>query len=996
PGSRAPGSGNPLPAPPPAGEVLPPPTLPRSARRLPPPSALRSAGGARAGRGAGAAPVMSGPRAGFYRQELNKTVWEVPQRLQGLRPVGSGAYGSKVAVKKLSRPFQSLIHARRTYRELRLLKHLKHENVIGLLDVFTPATSIEDFSEVYLVTTLMGADLNNIVKCQALSDEHVQFLVYQLLRGLKYIHSAGIIHRDLKPSNVAVNEDCELRILDFGLARQADEEMTGYVATRWYRAPEIMLNWMHYNQTVDIWSVGCIMAELLQGRALFPGNDCILDDGWAGGGASSGRGLVGAGPRQGGASSGRGLVGAGPRRGGASSGRGLVGAGPHIDQLKRIMEVLGTPSPEVLAKISSEHARTYVQSLPPMPQKDLRTIFRGANPLAVDLLGRMLVLDSDQRVSAAEALAHAYFSQYHDPDDEPEAEPYDESPEAKERTLEEWKVLTYQERAGGGVTCARPGGRLVRGRGRGRASGPGSAAPGGGGGDPAEERRRGSSPRRRRARGARPGSPGDRGPRGAGRRRGGAQPAMSSPPPARRGFYRQEVTKTAWEVRAVYQDLQPVGSGAYGAVSAVDSRTGAKVAIKKLYRPFQSELFAKRAYRELRLLKHMRHENVIGLLDVFTPDESLDDFTDLWQTGLCSAGASQPALTQPSAPAPGLPLPPQPTRQGLPAPIAAPREGRCAGRAPWACPPRSDWHPPRSYLVMPFMAADLGKLMKHGQLSEDRVQFLVFQMLKGLKYIHAAGVIHRDLKPGNLAVNEDCELKILDFGLARQADSEMTGYVVTRWYRAPEVILNWMHYTQTVDIWSVGCIMAEMLTGKTLFKGSDHLDQLKEIMKVTGTPPEEFVQRLQSAEAKNYMESLPELEKKDFASILTNASPLAVNLLEKMLVLDAEQRVTAAEALAHPYFESLHDAEDDPKAQKYDEASDDMDRTLDEWKREWAGRAGAGRPGLVPSPAGVREEQTRPGLRLPGGGGSWHEPKASWQRSANRNRRWWEARSAGL
>ncbi|KAJ1062087.1 hypothetical protein K5549_008429 [Capra hircus] len=330
---------------------------------------------------------MSGPRAGFYRLELNKTLWEVPQRLQGLRPVGSGAYGSvcsaydtrlrqRVAVKKLSRPFQSLIHARRTYRELRLLKHLKHENVIGLLDVFTPATSLEDFSEVYLVTTLMGADLNNIVKCQALSDEHVQFLVYQLLRGLKYIHSAGIIHRDLKPSNVAVNEDCELRILDFGLARQADEEMTGYVATRWYRAPEIMLNWMHYSQTVDIWSVGCIMAELLQGKALFPGSDCILGS-----------------------------------------------------------------APAWLRAGGGEAARTYIQSLPPMPQKDLRSIFHGANPLAVDLLGRMLVLDSDQRVSAAEALAHAYFSQYHDPEDEPEAEPYDESMEAKERTVEELQFL---------------------------------------------------------------------------------------------------------------------------------------------------------------------------------------------------------------------------------------------------------------------------------------------------------------------------------------------------------------------------------------------------------------------------------------------------------------------------------------------------------------------------------------------------------------------------
>ncbi|KAF5907949.1 mitogen-activated protein kinase 11-like isoform X2, partial [Clarias magur] len=155
----------------------------------------------------------------------------------------------KVAIKKLSRPFQSLIHSRRTYRELRLLKHMKHENVIGLLDVFSPAASLEEFNEVYLVTNLMGADLNNIVKFQRLSDEHVQFLIYQLLRGLKYIHSAGLIHRDLKPSNVAVNEDCELRILDFGLARQTDDEMTGYVATRWYRAPEIMLNWMHYNQT---------------------------------------------------------------------------------------------------------------------------------------------------------------------------------------------------------------------------------------------------------------------------------------------------------------------------------------------------------------------------------------------------------------------------------------------------------------------------------------------------------------------------------------------------------------------------------------------------------------------------------------------------------------------------------------------------------------------------------------------------------------------------
>uniref|UniRef100_A0A4W4EUN6 mitogen-activated protein kinase n=1 Tax=Electrophorus electricus TaxID=8005 RepID=A0A4W4EUN6_ELEEL len=321
-------------------------------------------------------------RPTFYRQEVNKTIWEVPVRYQNLSPVGSGAYGSvcsafdektglKVAVKKLSRPFQSIIHAKRTYRELRLLKHMKHENVIGLLDVFTPATSLEQFSDVYLVTHLMGADLNNIVKCQKLTDDHVQFLIYQILRGLKYIHSADIIHRDLKPSNLAVNEDCELKILDFGLARHTDDEMTGYVATRWYRAPEIMLNWMHYNMT------GCTLLPTLDVKWSLPYY-------------------------------------------------------PH-QPLRMYLD------------LPNEEARNYINSLPQMPKRNFADVFLGANPLAVDLLEKMLVLDTDKRITAAEALAHSYFAQYHDPDDEPEAEPYDQSFESRELEIEEWKRLTYEE-----------------------------------------------------------------------------------------------------------------------------------------------------------------------------------------------------------------------------------------------------------------------------------------------------------------------------------------------------------------------------------------------------------------------------------------------------------------------------------------------------------------------------------------------------------------------
>merc|ERR1712223_1321786 len=346
-------------------------------------------------------------KSGFHSVELNKTVWEVPERYVNLTAIGSGAYGQvcsaedtslqgsdgkflRVAIKKIARPFQSAVHARRTYRELRMLKHMVHENIIGLLDCFTPQSILDQFADVYMVTHLMGADLNNIIKTQKLSDDHVQFLVYQIVRGMKYVHSAGIIHRDLKPSNIAVNEDCELKILDFGLARPTENEMTGYVATRWYRAPEIMLNWMHYHQTVDMWSVGCIMAEMLTGRTLFPGTD-------------------------------------------------------HIDQLTRILTLCGTPNEETLSKITSEEARNYIRSLNFMPRKNFSEVFKGANPLAIDLLEKMLDVDADRRITAEQALAHQYLAQYADPTDEPTSAPYDQTFEDLDLPVDQWKEYVWKE-----------------------------------------------------------------------------------------------------------------------------------------------------------------------------------------------------------------------------------------------------------------------------------------------------------------------------------------------------------------------------------------------------------------------------------------------------------------------------------------------------------------------------------------------------------------------
>ena len=199
--------------------------------------------------------------------------------------MGNGAYGhvwkvkeistGKIfALKKIFDAFQNPTDSQRTYREILVLKQLQHPHIINMEQVI-PSDNKKD---IYLVFEYMESDVFNVVSEGLLQEVHKRYIIYQTLKALKYIHSADLVHRDLKPSNLLLNSDCLTKICDFGLVRsvakteEEDPVLTENVATRWYRAPEVLLGSKDYDQKADMWSVGCITAEIITGKPLFPGN----------------------------------------------------------------------------------------------------------------------------------------------------------------------------------------------------------------------------------------------------------------------------------------------------------------------------------------------------------------------------------------------------------------------------------------------------------------------------------------------------------------------------------------------------------------------------------------------------------------------------------------------------------------------------------------------------------------------------------------------------
>lgn len=352
-------------------------------------------------------------------------VFNISQSFKVQKILGEGAYGivcsaihlptkTCVAIKKIE-PFEKTLFCLRTLREISLLNKFRgHENIIKLYDVQKPS-NYESFNEVYLVQEYMPSDLFKVIQNHTLSDLHCQYFTYQILRGLKMIHSANVIHRDLKPSNILVNDNCDLKICDFGLARLDNvgsppdniniSLLTEYVATRWYRAPEIMLSASQYSASIDVWSVGCILGEMLTHMPLFPGSD-------------------------------------------------------YRNQLTLIFELLGTPVGEDLESVKSQRARSYIKTLPFKVKLDIDAVVNNhphrikkvgnipVNPLALDLLKKLLVFDPSKRITVDEALEHQYLKTYHDPNDEPTTTPisYNEfhfDVPKNQLNLFELKMLTY-------------------------------------------------------------------------------------------------------------------------------------------------------------------------------------------------------------------------------------------------------------------------------------------------------------------------------------------------------------------------------------------------------------------------------------------------------------------------------------------------------------------------------------------------------------------------
>ncbi|KAL8431825.1 hypothetical protein ACSSS7_005033 [Eimeria intestinalis] len=302
-----------------------------------------------------------------------------------------------------------------------------------------------------------------------------------------------------------------------------------------------------------------------------------------------------------------------------------------------------------------------------------------------------------------------------------------------------------------------------------------------------------------------------------------------------------------------YDIVQKLGKGAYGVVwKSYDRRTNEVVALKKIFEAFHNATDAQRTFREIMFLQQLAgHENIVRLMNVLKADNDRD-----------------------------------------------------------------------IYLVFDFMETDLHAVIRAQILEAIHKQYIIYQLLRAIKYMHSGELLHRDMKPSNILLNSECQVKVADFGLARSvAHSEggdggsnpvLTDYVATRWYRAPEILLGSTCYTKGVDMWSLGCILGELLCGKPIFPGTSTMNQLERVVSLTGRPSPEDIAAIRSPFAATMMESLPAVKQKKLEDCFPDAPAAALDLLKQLLQFNPLKRISAEKALEHPYVRQFHNPDDEP------------------------------------------------------------------------------------
>ena len=354
------------------------------------------------------------------------------------------------------------------------------------------------------------------------------------------------------------------------------------------------------------------------------------------------------------------------------------------------------------------------------------------------------------------------------------------------------------------------------------------------------------------------------------------------------------ISKIKFTIDEKYEFIKQIGLGSFSAVcSCYDRKDNRNVAIKKVTNAFDDLEDARHILREIKMLSFFDHDNIVTLLDVPKPDNK-NTYNDV-------------------------------------------------------------------YVITDLMETDLHRVIYSRQeLTDEHIQYFIYQILRGTLYFHSAKIIHRDLKPANILANKNCDLKICDFGLDHckikdddktvqnlidnpslpieysnsiiydDSKRELNDKNISKWYRAPEAILSPESYDKPVDIWSIGCILAELLGRQPLFPADNYLDELQKIISVLGSPSENDLEFISDQKIKSFVLRLAKRTKQSFNLMFSNANPVALDLLGKMLTFNPKKRYTVEQCISHPYFEGLHDPEQEPTADSTFDFSYDKDSSSKE------------------------------------------------------------------